>query len=144
MFETAELRIHHGGIFRKVPELAYVGGEVGIVRLDPDLISYPHLMKSITEDTYKKVESLSFKSPEDNFKMLKPLWNDASTMELIEMVMKWGTVDVYVEHGIDEPDFIPLLPLTSTTEVQTELQVEKEPPNGVEPQAEMHIDAPHS
>ncbi|CAH9116963.1 unnamed protein product [Cuscuta europaea] len=59
--------------------------------------------------------------------MLKPLWNDASTLELIGMAKNWGIVDVYVD-TIDEAQLISeyALPFTGAVEevVDTEQRVD--------------------
>ncbi|CAH9148169.1 unnamed protein product [Cuscuta epithymum] len=112
-----ELKIHHGGNFKRMPNLAYVNGDIESIVLDPDRISYPHLMKYITEDMYKKVDSLSFKLPDESLDSLRPLCDDATTLQLIEMAINHGVVEVYVEHGIDEPELVDNLGLPSTLTV---------------------------
>nr|GMC60201.1 uncharacterized protein LOC109163968 [Ipomoea batatas] len=38
---------------------------------------------------------------------LRPFFNDTHTLELMMLARKYKKVDIYVEHGIDEPEVVP-------------------------------------
>ncbi|CAH9132757.1 unnamed protein product [Cuscuta epithymum] len=118
MFEFVELVIHHGGNFVSSPHSMYVGGAVDIIKVDPDFISFPHLMKSLQSGTYGNISELFFKRPEEPMELLRPLFNDESTLHLIEMASRCGKCEIYAHHGLDEPEIleIPVLPVPGADE----------------------------
>lgn len=60
MFREVELRLHHGGTFVKKQKFSYLNSEVEIIKIDPDKICYPHLVKYIEEDRYGHISSIYF------------------------------------------------------------------------------------
>nr|GME05363.1 Transposase, MuDR, plant [Ipomoea batatas] len=126
---SVELVIHHGGNFVKDTELKYINGDVWEVDIDPDLLSYPHLVKFIKEDQYGKIETLYYKALHEPLDKLRVLWNDASVLDLTEVAIKYRSCDIYVDHGIDDADLIPcyMLPgceegnVEGTTDVNEEI-----------------------
>nr|GMC86626.1 4-coumarate--CoA ligase-like 7 [Ipomoea batatas] len=128
---TVELVIHHGGNFVKDLELQYINGEVWEVDIDPDLLSYPHLVKFIKEGQYGKIETLYYKALHEPLNKLRVLWNDASVLDLTELAIKYRSCDIYVDHGIDEADLIPCYLLPGCGE-PTEGNVPKEPTEGID------------
>nr|GLL24332.1 uncharacterized protein LOC109184147 [Ipomoea trifida] len=127
---TVELVIHHGGNFVKDLELQYINGEVWEVDIDPDLLSYPHLVKFIKEGQYGKIETLYYKALHEPLNKLRVLWNDASVLDLTELAIKYRSCDIYVDHGIDEADLIPCYLLPGCGE-PTEGNVNQEPNEGI-------------
>nr|GMD63820.1 Transposase, MuDR, plant [Ipomoea batatas] len=128
---TVELVIHHGGNFVKDLELQYINGEVWEVDIDPDLLSYPHLVKFIKEGQYGKIETLYYKALHEPLNKLRVLWNDASVLDLTELAIKYRSCDIYVDHGIDEADLIPCYLLPGCGE-PTEGNVSEEPNEGID------------
>nr|GMC46495.1 putative FBD-associated F-box protein At1g61330 [Ipomoea batatas] len=128
---TVELVIHHGGNFVKDLELQYINGEVWEVDIDPDLLSYPHLVKFIKEGQYGKIETLYYKALHEPLNKLRVLWNDASVLDLTELAIKYRSCDIYVDHGIDEADLIPCYLLPGCGEA-TEGNVPEEPTEGID------------
>ncbi|CAH9140021.1 unnamed protein product [Cuscuta epithymum] len=61
MLDRVELVIYHGGTFISVPECIYRGGAVNSITIDPDLISYTHLLMFLKEGSYGNIEALYFK-----------------------------------------------------------------------------------
>ncbi|CAH9084256.1 unnamed protein product [Cuscuta europaea] len=115
MFDRVELIIHHGGNFVSTPTM-YLGGEVDIIKVDPDFISYTHLMKSLKSGSYGNICGLYYKTPEQPMEMLHELFNDATTLDLIYMGTRCGKCEIYVHHSLDEAELveIPLLPVPTT------------------------------
>nr|GMD43844.1 Transposase, MuDR, plant [Ipomoea batatas] len=109
---SVELVIHHGGNFVK--------DYVWEVDIDPDLLSYPHLVKFIKEGQYGKIETLYYKALHEPLDKLRVLWNDASVLELTELAIKYRSCDIYVDHGIDDADLIPCYMLTGCEEIGEE------------------------
>lgn len=99
MRDKVQLVIHHGGNFIKYPVIQYVNGKVYAMDYDPNLISYPYLLKCITVGQYGRIESLSFKLPQEPLEMLRTLWNHSTTLDLIRLLDKLGKCNIYVEHG---------------------------------------------
>nr|GLL29654.1 uncharacterized protein LOC109184147 [Ipomoea trifida] len=128
---TVELVIHHGGNFVKDLELQYINGEVWEVDIDPDLLSYPHLVKFIKEGQYGKIETLYYKALYEPLNKLRVLWNDAFVLDLTELAIKYRSCDIYVDHGIDEADLIPCYLLPGCGE-PTEGNVPEEPTEGID------------
>nr|GLL33667.1 uncharacterized protein LOC109184147 [Ipomoea trifida] len=118
------------GNFVKDLELQYINGEVWEVDIDPDLLSYPHLVKFIKEGQYGKIETLYYKALHEPLNKLRVLWNDASVLDLTELAIKYRSCDIYVDHGIDEADLIPCYLLPGCGE-PTEGNVNQEPNEGI-------------
>ncbi|XP_019185976.1 PREDICTED: uncharacterized protein LOC109180722 [Ipomoea nil] len=125
MNETVELIIHHGGNFVQKPKLKYLNGETEVVRVDPDVICYPHLLKYITNQRYGKITSLTYKSTKEPFKALKLLNNDASSLHLAKIAVENKRVEIYVEHGVDEPEVVGLCLPGTGVQPEAELGAEE-------------------
>ncbi|CAH9121381.1 unnamed protein product [Cuscuta epithymum] len=134
MFDKVDLIIHHGGNFVSLPETMYVGGEVDCIPIDPDLICYPHLMKALQSGNYGNIKGLFYKKPSDAMDDLLPLFNDASTLQLIHMASTCGQCEIYVEHGLDECELILPLPGPNNEGLIEEVEVQQA---GLTPEEEL-------
>lgn len=114
MFDVVELKIHHGGSFEKNPRLSYINGEVEVINIDPDRISSLHLMKYIKEDRYGQVVGLYFKRVEESMEMLQLLYDNCSTLRAANLARRYGKIDIYADHGIQEAELVPNLFLPSS------------------------------
>ncbi|CAH9132447.1 unnamed protein product [Cuscuta epithymum] len=135
MFDKVELIIHHGGNFKCVPESMYVGGQVDVLSIDPDLICYPHLMKCLKTGSYGNIKALYYKKPSQCMKSLRELFDDKSTLDLIRLATSCGKCDIFVEHGLDEVELVELLPAPEAFEPN--ISVEQQPDM---PDKEMEVD----
>ncbi|CAH9069221.1 unnamed protein product, partial [Cuscuta epithymum] len=122
MFDKVELVIHHGGDFFYNPDYVYKGGAVDTISIDPDLISYPHLLKFLKSGSYGNIHGIYFKKIEDSMQNLHQLFNDESTLNLIDMATCYGKCEIFVEHGLDEVELVEIasLPELVGEEPQTE------------------------
>ncbi|CAH9141000.1 unnamed protein product [Cuscuta epithymum] len=102
MLAQVYLHIHHGGNFVRDHKIRYVNGDFEKIEVDPDNISYPHLIKYIKKDRYSNIVDLYYKLCHEGMDQLRLLSDDYSTVVLIEEVSKWGEVEIYVEHGLDD------------------------------------------
>lgn len=104
MSDKVELVLHHGGNFIKYPTMRYINGVVETIKIYPDEISYLHLLKFMMNGGYGKIKSLSYKIPQEPLEMLMVLWNDATTLHLIGLALKYRVCEIYVEHGIEDAE----------------------------------------
>ena len=75
-------------------------------------VCYPHMVKLIKSGNYSNVGRLLFKAPdEDLTNGLKVLEDDTSVVDLISICLKWGSYDIYVDNGVDEPVLTDVTPL---------------------------------
>ncbi|KAK8713055.1 hypothetical protein V6N13_148282 [Hibiscus sabdariffa] len=96
--------LHVDGKFVRDPFVMYEGGEVVKLKEDPDTISYFEV-RNIVENVlnFNSIKIIYFHEPfschlQDN---LRVLWDDTSTIAMLNYWMKYGFIDIYVEHKVD-------------------------------------------
>ncbi|KAK8609691.1 hypothetical protein V6N13_093107 [Hibiscus sabdariffa] len=116
------MHLHVGGKFVRDPYVRYVGGTLVSIREDPDTISYWEVKKIIQNHLcFNSIEIIYFHEPysgrlQDN---LRVLWDDTSTIAMLNYWEKFGFIDIYVEHKVDTPIFKEgILLLTDGVEVE--------------------------
>ncbi|KAK8481503.1 hypothetical protein V6N11_046113 [Hibiscus sabdariffa] len=116
------MHLHVGGKFVRDPYVRYVGGTLVSIREDPDTISYWEVKKIIQNHLcFNSIEIIYFHEPysgrlQDN---LRVLWDDTSTIAMLNYWEKFGFIDIYVEHKVDTPIFEEgILLLTDGVEVE--------------------------
>ena len=103
------LNIHVGGHFERVLVMRYVGGEVIRIKEDLDTISYFELEKIVMKGLkYYIVESIQYRIPntsrlEGN---LRFVWDDATTIDMLNLWVEAREIDLYVEHGCAVPTVV--------------------------------------
>ncbi|KAK8669521.1 hypothetical protein V6N13_106949 [Hibiscus sabdariffa] len=116
------MHLHVGGKFVRDPYVRYVGGTLVSIREDPDTISYWEVKKIIQNHLcFNSIEIIYFHEPysgrlQDN---LRVLWDDTSTIAMLNYWEIFGFIDIYVEHKVDTPIFEEgILLLTDGVEVE--------------------------
>ncbi|KAL4366957.1 hypothetical protein GQ457_05G022500 [Hibiscus cannabinus] len=116
------MHLHVGGKFVRDPYVRYEGGTLVSIREDPDTISYWEVKKIIQNHLcFNSIEIIYFHEPysgrlQDN---LRVLWDDTSTIAMLNYWEKFGFIDIYVEHKVDTPIFEEgILLLTDGVEVE--------------------------
>ncbi|KAK9003674.1 hypothetical protein V6N11_084308 [Hibiscus sabdariffa] len=116
------MHLHVGGKFVRDPYVRYVGGTLVSIREDPDTISYWEVKKIIQNHLcFNSIKIIYFHEPysgrlQDN---LRVLWDDTSTIAMLNYWEKFGFIDIYVEHKVDTPIFEEgILLLTDGVEVE--------------------------
>lgn len=115
------LRFWHGGLFKSTKNgTAYVGGEGKTYPVDPDELCWFFLEEMAKEcGGYRKIEMIYYLKPgcslDDG---LKRVYDDAEVRTMTEIVEKSRSIDLFVLHGVDEPDVVNdvLLPLPQPTQ----------------------------
>ncbi|CAI8609224.1 unnamed protein product [Vicia faba] len=101
------IRLHHKGDLVHSPVKWYVGGIVTKIswKIDVGYISYIDLEALIQSEGYFNMKSIWYWNPRFRFSRgLRPLNNDADVLKLIEDICEFDLVDLYVEHGVNNPD----------------------------------------
>ena len=107
-------------MFRKSQdELHYLGGEERRFNVDHDELCWLWLEELAKKcGPYMKIEEIYYlisgKSLEDR---LRRVYVDKEVLQMAEIVFAYGCIDFYVLHGVDEPNFVPMID-TSAQEAQ--------------------------
>ncbi|KAK8625534.1 hypothetical protein V6N13_090402 [Hibiscus sabdariffa] len=116
------MHLHVGEKFVRDPYVRYVGGTLVSIREDPDTISYWEVKKIIQNHLcFNSIEIIYFHEPysgrlQDN---LRVLWDDTSTIAMLNYWEKFGFIDIYAEHKVVTPIFEEgILLLTDGVEVE--------------------------
>ncbi|OMO98822.1 Transposase, MuDR, plant [Corchorus capsularis] len=88
--------------------LSYEGGYVDDLEFNPDRVGYFDLLEICEKAGYENVSKIHYKIPGlclgDG---LREVHNDASVLDMIgELYLNNGVIDVYIEHGVDDPVLI--------------------------------------
>ncbi|KAE8698612.1 hypothetical protein F3Y22_tig00110597pilonHSYRG00502 [Hibiscus syriacus] len=100
------MNLHVVGKFVRDPYLRYVGGELIRLKEDPNTISYFEVRKIIQNALhFNGIQIIYFHEPfsghlQDN---LRVLWDDTSTIAMLNYWVKYGFIDIYFEHEVDTP-----------------------------------------
>ncbi|KAL1094650.1 hypothetical protein V6Z11_D06G106900 [Gossypium hirsutum] len=98
--------LHVGGHFVKDPYVRYIGGKVIRLKEDPDTISYFELCKIVKiELEFNTVILIYFHEPstiglQNN---LRVIYDDTSTIAMLDFWVKFKEIELYVEHKVDNP-----------------------------------------
>ncbi|KAK8614276.1 hypothetical protein V6N13_122640 [Hibiscus sabdariffa] len=118
------MHLHVGGKFVRDPYVRYVGGTLVSIREDPYTISYWEVKKIIQNHLcFNSIEIIYFHEPysgclQDN---LRVLWDDTSTIAMLNYWEKFDFIDIYAEHKVDTPIFEEgILLLIDGVEVEVE------------------------
>ncbi|KAH1081730.1 hypothetical protein J1N35_021491 [Gossypium stocksii] len=115
--------LHVGGQFVKDPYVRYVGGEVIRLKEDPDTISYFELCKIVkTGLGFNTVMLIYFHEPgtvglQNN---LRVIFDDNSTIAMLDFWVKFKEIELYVEHKVDNPIIVDDIFLLTTGEGDVE------------------------
>ncbi|KAB2041148.1 hypothetical protein E1A91_D02G133700v1, partial [Gossypium mustelinum] len=109
--------LHVGGHFAKDPYVRYVGGEVIRLKEDPDTISYFELCKIVKIGIgFNTVMLIYFHEPGTEWLQnnLRVIYDDTSTIAMLDFWVKFKEIDLYVEHEVDNPIIVDkIFPLTA-------------------------------
>ncbi|TYH25197.1 hypothetical protein ES288_A03G150200v1 [Gossypium darwinii] len=98
--------LHVGGHFVKDPYVRYVGGEVIRLKEDLDRISYFELCKIVKIGLgFNTIMLIYFHEPstvrlQNN---LRVIYDDTSTIAMLDFWVKFKEIELYVEHEVDNP-----------------------------------------
>ena len=104
VFREVKLNMHMGGTFINNP-LRYVGGEINEWMIDPDYIGYHTFLKLVHIDKYKDVSTFSYCEPGLSFEEgIRVCYDNDSFIAMINHALHLGEFDVYVDHGVSQPE----------------------------------------
>nr|KJB65642.1 hypothetical protein B456_010G106800 [Gossypium raimondii] len=115
--------LHVGGHFVKDPYVRYIGGKVIRFKEDPDTISYFELYKIVKiELEFNTVILIYFHEPstvglQNN---LRVIYDDTSTIAMLDFWVKFKEIELYVEHKVDNPIIVDEIFLLTTREGDVE------------------------
>ena len=105
------LKVHHGGLFEKTPDLVYRGGRVTTLNIHPDLLSVRDIRDEVKGYGYadETIKIISLLRPNTSMKDgLVPIETDADIHELIGFCDNCNEINLYVDHDgsceVDEID----------------------------------------
>ncbi|OMP05659.1 hypothetical protein COLO4_08667 [Corchorus olitorius] len=111
-FFMGEIRFHYSGKFvGDVESLEYVDGIVDNLRVDPDRLSHIEFLGILDDVGYRNIKALFYLRPGYPLcsRGLRVMSNDREVLVMCDDLSIHGSVDIYVEHGIDIPEDPPLL-----------------------------------
>ncbi|KAL2894863.1 hypothetical protein RDABS01_010772 [Bienertia sinuspersici] len=109
-FDNVTVRFWHGGKFKHVAtgELIYIGGQGKTYKVDPDEFSYfdfIDLAKKCAD--YGVIEGLYYLLPRQGLlEGLRKVADDGVVPEMVELVVKYRTIEMYVLHEKLEPNYV--------------------------------------
>ncbi|KAL1182065.1 hypothetical protein V6Z11_A02G093300 [Gossypium hirsutum] len=98
--------LYVGGHFVKDPYVRYIGGEVIRLKEDQDTISYFELCKIVKIGLgFNTAMLIYFHEPgtvglQNN---LRVIYDDTSTIVMLDFWVKFKEIELYVEHEVDNP-----------------------------------------
>ncbi|OMO90987.1 Zinc finger, PMZ-type [Corchorus capsularis] len=100
------MRFHYAGYFATEGDtLTYEGGLVDDLRVDPDRLSWYELSGVLRRGGYRNIKAIYYRIQYASLANgIRILDNDASVNSMVSEMMLEGTIDVYVEHGVEEPE----------------------------------------
>ncbi|TYI39425.1 hypothetical protein ES332_A02G097600v1 [Gossypium tomentosum] len=115
--------LYVGGHFVKDPYVRYIGGEVIRLKEDQDTISYFELCKIVKIGLgFNTVMLIYFHEPgtvglQNN---LRVIYDDTSTIFMLDFWVKFKEIELYVEHEVDNPIIVDEIFLLTTGEGDVE------------------------
>ncbi|XVE60564.1 hypothetical protein DITRI_Ditri05aG0138800 [Diplodiscus trichospermus] len=115
------INLHVGGRFVTDPNLRYQGGSIHFIEEDLDRICYYDLCDIVKKGLeFNNVARIYYYDPNSSSfnESLRLIFDDMSTIEMLNIGVKYRVIDMYVEHDVDILDVTeePLLlfgPLTT-------------------------------
>nr|KJB18964.1 hypothetical protein B456_003G077800 [Gossypium raimondii] len=98
------INLYVGGKFVSDPHVRYSGGETVRLKEDPDTISYFELCKIVKNGlSFNTMQLIYFYVPGNRTLQynLRAVWNDSSTIDMLNNWVKHKKINIYVEHEID-------------------------------------------
>ncbi|MBA0828206.1 hypothetical protein Goarm_012912, partial [Gossypium armourianum] len=121
--EEYYITLHVGGHFVKDLYVRYVGGEMIRLKEDPNTISYFELCKIVKIGLgFNTIMLIYFHEPgtvrlQNN---LRVIYDDTSTIAMLDFWVKFKEIDLYVEHEVDNPIIVDEMFLLTTWEGDVE------------------------
>lgn len=100
------LRFWHGGMFKRSSQgLQYVGGSGRTFRVDVDELCWWYLEELVQKcGKYSTVHRIYYLNPGESMDVgLKIVYTDSEVRVLGQIAIETRVVDLYVEHGVDNP-----------------------------------------
>ncbi|CAH9146031.1 unnamed protein product [Cuscuta epithymum] len=111
--DSLTLRFWHGGSFRKInKKLVYLNGQSNSFEIDPDELCWFWLEELAKKcGTYNVIDQIFYLIPGMTLdKGLRKVYNDKEVLEMSAILVQSRSLDMYVLHGLDEPDMVEMLP----------------------------------
>ncbi|KMS65583.1 hypothetical protein BVRB_034500, partial [Beta vulgaris subsp. vulgaris] len=107
--EVVTLRFWHGGIFKKTGKgMEYIGGGGRTFPVDLDELCWFFLEDLAKKcGTYRVIDKIFYLIPGKTLDDgLRIVYRDKEVLEMGEIAMKSRCIDLYVLHGVDEPQVV--------------------------------------
>ena len=113
-YENCIIRFHYEGRFvGEGSNLKYVNETVDDLTFDPDKVSFFELMNVCENAGFMNIRRIFYLIPGRTIgDGLRLVWDDDTTLDMIGYMLDYGVVDIFIDHGIDEPEIILNLPAT--------------------------------
>ncbi|OMO60702.1 hypothetical protein COLO4_33771, partial [Corchorus olitorius] len=104
------LRVHYQGFFVATDDsLRYEGGFVDDLYVDPDRLNWMELIGLLRRGGYRNIKDIFYKRQYfELFDGVKAVYNDKTVLEMVAEMVLEDEIDLYVEHGVEEPDDIAI------------------------------------
>ncbi|KAL4324646.1 hypothetical protein GQ457_11G025520 [Hibiscus cannabinus] len=103
------LRYFHGGIFKTSPKFEYENGMMERFQVDPDKLCLWDILDNVKLLGYGHHPFVYYRVPTEEFNCdgLVLIHNDDTVRQVINLLIKKGSVDIYVDHKIDTGEGCP-------------------------------------
>ncbi|OMP00305.1 hypothetical protein COLO4_12784 [Corchorus olitorius] len=116
-----------GFFVAKDDSLRYEGGFVDDLYVDLDILNWMELIGLLRRGSYRNIKALFYNRQYfELFEGVKAVYNDATVLEMVAEMVLEGEIDVYVEHGVEEPEIV--------------IHIIEGPPENGEENASEHVD----
>ncbi|KAL2905434.1 Glycogen synthase [Bienertia sinuspersici] len=104
------LKFWHGGLFKRdsLGVLVYVGRKSRTIAVDRDKLGWWDLLEEAKNcGGYSKIDSIQYHIPGQAFELgLRNVYSDTKVREMVALALECRVLNVYVVHGVDEPEFV--------------------------------------
>ncbi|KMT12805.1 hypothetical protein BVRB_4g088980 [Beta vulgaris subsp. vulgaris] len=104
MIKKRNLVVHHGGYWRKIQKLEYVGGKVSIFDDLHDSIDFSHINSLVASLGYTNVSKMHYKDPrKDTLDTGLKFLSDENSIfvPFVSSLIEYGEIYLYLEHEFD-------------------------------------------
>ena len=91
--------------------MEYLGGKKRRFNVDPDELCWFWLKELAKKcGPYMKIKEIYYLILGNNIEDgLRTVYADKEVLHMVEIVLAYGCIDLYVLHGVDEPNVVPMI-----------------------------------